>query len=147
MIRPSVLAIFTTISLVSAPKPVFDNEFAPLRYDDTPKVWELEIPKGVKRVEIVFVSETKGEKSYTAECGRMGLLKINGKDVIKWLRRQDDGINVYQNLFTGAEFKSSDKSASEWIDVSAAVQMGKNEFHYFHRASTKMGLRVQGWRK
>lgn len=149
MTQSSAIAAILTLCLAATPKPVFDNEPPSFKWTEAPKTFEVDVPKSVKRVEVIFVRDSAVDgKTYSALSGRQGLLKVNGAEVVKWLRTDPDGLDVYQNVLNKAEIKAKDPAAENlWIDVTSVAKPGKNEFHYFHRAGTAMGLRIRGWRK
>ena len=107
---------------------------------DAPKRWRLQLPAGLSKVEVGFYVD--GSERVAADPGPGGVLQVNAEMAVGF-RAEQDGIRTFFDYRKQAEFQTRAAGPGLWLDVTQLTRPGENEFLYYHRSETPMGLKLR----
>lgn len=125
--------------------PIFDQELGVFGPDESPKTWWIDIPANAKRVEatIVNIDDTR-TKEIGLNVMYAGVLQINGKDALRFLRKGKRGAYMVRNAIDQSEFLADETVVNQWLDVTSLVERGaKNSVTYQHYTRLPAGVRIR----
>lgn len=142
--KPKVIES-TPDSSIDGAQPIFDQELGVFGPDESPKTWTIGIPANAKRVEATIINL---DETQTKEIGLnvmyAGVLQINGKDALRFLRKAKRGAYMVRNAIDQSEFLADETVVNQWLDVTSLIERGsKNSITYQHYTRLPAGVRLR----
>lgn len=134
------IAPFTGDPLVQNSKLPIERDLGASDWREAPKRWTLQLPAEVTKVEVTFYSP--GGKPASADAGPGGVLQVNAAMAIGFRAEQADR-RTFHDYLKNIDFQTTVDAADPFVDVTPLIKPGANEFLYYHRSPTPMGVKLQ----
>jgi tetratricopeptide (TPR) repeat protein len=96
--------------------------------------WNVEMPQHFTKAEVSFYRGVPSD--LTLNAAWKGHLQVNGKDVVRFKKRSEEGVWCFHDFTTAADYKETYEykkdAPKRYIDITKYLRPGDNSFYYYH---------------